>query len=46
MPLLMNGDPLGVDEFASHALPLEHAPEAYEKFQRKEDGVVKVVLKP
>jgi len=46
MPLLMNGDPLGVDEFASHALPLEHAPEAYEKFQRKEDGMVKVVLKP
>jgi len=46
MPLLMNGDPLGVDGFASHALPLEQAPEAYEKFQRKEDGMVKVVLKP
>jgi threonine dehydrogenase-like Zn-dependent dehydrogenase len=46
MPLLMNGDPLGVDEFASHALPLEQAPEAYEKFQRKQDGMVKVVLKP
>ena len=46
MPLLMNGDPLGVDDFASHALPLEHAPDAYEKFQRKEDGMVKVVLKP
>jgi threonine dehydrogenase-like Zn-dependent dehydrogenase len=46
MPLLMNGDPLGVDDFASHALPLEQAPEAYEKFQRKQDGMVKVVLKP
>ena len=46
MPLLMNGDPLGVDDFASHALPLEHAPDAYAKFQRKEDGMVKVVLKP
>jgi threonine dehydrogenase-like Zn-dependent dehydrogenase len=46
MPLLMNGDPLGVDDFASHELPLEQAPEAYEKFQRKEDGMVKVVLKP
>ncbi len=46
MPLLMDGDPLGVDGFATHHLPLEGAPEAYEKFQRKEDGMVKVVLQP
>jgi threonine dehydrogenase-like Zn-dependent dehydrogenase len=46
MPLLMDGDPLGVDGFATHHLPLEGAPEAYEKFQRKEDGMVKVVLHP
>jgi threonine dehydrogenase-like Zn-dependent dehydrogenase len=46
MPLLMDGDPLGVDGFASHHVPLDDAPEAYAKFQRKEDGVVKVVLQP
>jgi threonine dehydrogenase-like Zn-dependent dehydrogenase len=46
MPLLLNGDPLGTDEFASHRLPLEQGPEAYEKFQAKQDGFVKVLLKP
>jgi threonine dehydrogenase-like Zn-dependent dehydrogenase len=46
MPLLLDGDPLGVDGFASHHLPLERAPEAYEKFQKKEDGFVKVLLQP
>jgi threonine dehydrogenase-like Zn-dependent dehydrogenase len=46
MPLLGDDDPLGVDGFASHHLPLEEAPSAYEKFQKKQDGVVKVVLKP
>jgi threonine dehydrogenase-like Zn-dependent dehydrogenase len=46
MPLLTNGDPLGVDDFHTHRLPLEQAPEAYEKFQKKEDGAVKVLLKP
>ncbi len=46
MPLLLDGDPLGVDEFASHRLPLERGPEAYEKFQKKQDGFVKVLLRP
>ena len=46
MPLLMDGDPLGTDDFASHHLPLDEAPEAYEKFQKKEDGYVKVLLQP
>jgi len=46
MPLLLDGDPLGVDDFASHRLPLEQGPEAYEKFQKKEDGFVKVLLQP
>src|SRR5215213_5197201 len=46
MPLLTNGDPLGVDGFHTHQVPLEQAPEAYEKFQKKEDGAVKVLLKP
>jgi threonine dehydrogenase-like Zn-dependent dehydrogenase len=46
MPLLLDGDPLGVDGFASHHLPLASAPEAYEKFQKKESGFVKVLLQP
>ena len=46
MPLLGDDDPLGVDTFATHRLPLEEAPHAYEIFQKKEDGAVKVVLQP
>jgi threonine dehydrogenase-like Zn-dependent dehydrogenase len=46
MPLLSNGDPLGVEGFATHRLPLDAAPEAYERFQRKEDGHFKVLLQP
>ena len=33
----------GEDE---NRLPLESAPEAYEMFQQKKDGCVKVVLRP
>jgi threonine dehydrogenase-like Zn-dependent dehydrogenase len=46
MPLLMNGDPLGTEGFHTHQIPLEEAPAAYEKFQKKQDGMVKVLLKP
>jgi threonine dehydrogenase-like Zn-dependent dehydrogenase len=46
MPLLLDGDPLGTDGFASHHVPLSDAPVAYEKFQKKEDGSFKVVLQP
>jgi threonine dehydrogenase-like Zn-dependent dehydrogenase len=47
LPLLSgDGDPLGVDGFATHHVPLDDAPEAYEKFQKKEDGTFKVLLKP
>jgi threonine dehydrogenase-like Zn-dependent dehydrogenase len=46
LPLLTDGDPLGVEQFATHRLPLDQAPEAYAMFQKKEDGCVKVVLKP
>jgi threonine dehydrogenase-like Zn-dependent dehydrogenase len=46
MPLLTDDDPLGVDHFASHVLPLEEAPHAYEIFQKKTDGAAKVILKP
>jgi threonine dehydrogenase-like Zn-dependent dehydrogenase len=46
MPLLTDDDPLGCDTFATHRVPLSEAPEMYRKFQKKEDGVVKVQLKP
>jgi threonine dehydrogenase-like Zn-dependent dehydrogenase len=46
LPLLGDDDPLGVDDFATHRLPLEEAPNAYKIFQKKEDGAVKIVLKP
>jgi threonine dehydrogenase-like Zn-dependent dehydrogenase len=46
MPLLLDGDPLGVDGFATHHLPLEEGPAAYEKFQKKQDGYIKVLLQP
>jgi threonine dehydrogenase-like Zn-dependent dehydrogenase len=46
MPLLMDGDPLGVEGFATHSLPLDDAPRGYEMFQKKEDGAVKVLLRP
>jgi threonine dehydrogenase-like Zn-dependent dehydrogenase len=46
MPLLTDADPLGVDTFATHTLPLSDAPHAYEIFQKKSDGAVKIVLKP
>jgi threonine dehydrogenase-like Zn-dependent dehydrogenase len=47
LPLLTNGaDPLGVDDFATHHLPLEEAPNAYEIFQKKQDGAFKVLLQP
>ncbi|MGA8124566.1 MAG: zinc-dependent alcohol dehydrogenase [Mycobacterium sp.] len=46
MPLLVDDDPLGVDTFASHVLPLDDAPHAYEIFQKKQDGAVKIILEP
>lgn len=46
LPLLTDDDPLGVDDFATHRLPLADAPVAYRNFQQKLDGTVKVVLHP
>jgi threonine dehydrogenase-like Zn-dependent dehydrogenase len=46
MPLLVDDDPLGVDDFATHVLPLEKAPWAYDALQKKADGAVKVILRP
>jgi threonine dehydrogenase-like Zn-dependent dehydrogenase len=47
LPLLSEDeDPLGVDSFATHHLPLDEAPHAYEIFQKKEDNAFKILLKP
>jgi threonine dehydrogenase-like Zn-dependent dehydrogenase len=47
LPLLTeDGDPLGVDTFATHHVPLDDAPHAYEIFQKKQDGAFKILLKP
>ncbi|WP_020500889.1 alcohol dehydrogenase catalytic domain-containing protein [Sciscionella marina] len=39
-------DPLGAEDFATHHLPLSEAPRAYETFQRKQDGAIKILLQP
>ncbi|MEU4300722.1 glutathione-dependent formaldehyde dehydrogenase [Kitasatospora aureofaciens] len=46
LPLLGDDDPLGVEGFATHHVPLAEAPDAYDMFQRKQDGVVKVLFQP
>jgi threonine dehydrogenase-like Zn-dependent dehydrogenase len=46
LPYLTDEDPLGVDDFATHRVPLSDAPHAYEMFQRKQEGAVKVLMKP
>ena len=47
MPLLVDdADPLGTEEFATHKVPLAEAPAAYDNFQKKADGTIKVVFKP
>jgi threonine dehydrogenase-like Zn-dependent dehydrogenase len=47
MPYLQrDDDPLGVDTLASHKLPLDEAPHAYEIFQKKQDGAIKILLQP
>lgn len=46
LPLLTDGDPLGVDDFATHRVSLAEAPEAYDMFQKKRDGAVKVLFQP
>jgi threonine dehydrogenase-like Zn-dependent dehydrogenase len=46
LPLLTEGDALGVDEFATHHVPLEEASQAYMNFREKKEGTVKVLLRP
>ncbi|MFF8513081.1 alcohol dehydrogenase catalytic domain-containing protein [Streptomyces sp. NPDC015492] len=46
LPLVSDGDPLGVEGFATHHLPLAEAPQAYANFQKKHDNMVKVLFHP
>jgi threonine dehydrogenase-like Zn-dependent dehydrogenase len=46
LPLVTDSDVLGVEDFASHHLPLEDAAHAYEIFQKKQDDAVKVIFRP
>jgi threonine dehydrogenase-like Zn-dependent dehydrogenase len=46
LPILVDGDPLGVDEFATHRVALEDAKQAYADFRQKKNGTVKVLLQP
>jgi threonine dehydrogenase-like Zn-dependent dehydrogenase len=47
MPIVEDpADPLGIDDLVTHRVPLDEAPHMYEIFQKKEDGCIKVVLKP
>ncbi|MEV4604884.1 zinc-dependent alcohol dehydrogenase [Amycolatopsis sp. NPDC049253] len=47
MPALTaEDDPLGVEGFATHKLPLTDAPRAYDIFQKKLEGAQKILLQP
>jgi threonine dehydrogenase-like Zn-dependent dehydrogenase len=47
MPIVTDdNDPLGLDGYATHHLPLDQAPHAYEIFQKKQDSAFKILLKP
>jgi threonine dehydrogenase-like Zn-dependent dehydrogenase len=47
MPLVTDdADPLGVNDLTTHRVPLDEAPKAYEVFQKKLDGAIKIVFAP
>jgi threonine dehydrogenase-like Zn-dependent dehydrogenase len=46
VPLLNDDDPLGVEDLKTHEMRLEDAPLGYVMFQKKQDGAIKIVLKP
>jgi threonine dehydrogenase-like Zn-dependent dehydrogenase len=47
LPLVEDpADPFALGDLVTHTKSLEDAPEMYEVFQKKEDGCIKVVLKP
>jgi threonine dehydrogenase-like Zn-dependent dehydrogenase len=46
VPWLGDDDPLGVHDLVTHTVCLDDAPSTYAGFQKKQDGVVKVVFRP
>jgi threonine dehydrogenase-like Zn-dependent dehydrogenase len=46
LPLVTEENMFDVENFATHRLPLDEAPHAYEIFQKKQDNAIKIVLKP
>ena len=47
LPLVCDdADPLAVEDLATHKVPLDEAPHAYEIFQKKQDGAIKILLQP
>lgn len=46
LQVLTDDDALDTDDLVTHVLPLEEAPRAYEMFQKKEEGAIKIVLRP
>jgi threonine dehydrogenase-like Zn-dependent dehydrogenase len=46
LSLLLDGDPLATDDLGTHVLPIDEAPHGYEIFQKKQDGAIKIVLRP
>ena len=47
LPLVNDeADPLGTEDLASHKIGIDDVPDAYEKFQKKEDGAIKFVIQP
>ncbi len=46
LEVLRNGDPWDAAGLVTNQAPLQSAPQMYEAFKRKENGVVKVVLRP
>jgi threonine dehydrogenase-like Zn-dependent dehydrogenase len=46
LPHLDGGDALGTKDLVTHVIPLDEAPQGYELFQKKQDGAIKIVLRP
>lgn len=47
LPLVEDpADPLGTEDLVTHSVGLDEAPAMYELFKKKEDGCIKVVLRP
>ena len=47
LPLVEDpADPLGTEDLVTHSVRLDEGPAMYEVFKKKEDGCIKVVLRP